>query len=352
MPFSQKLTRHLALLFLLLGGFYVAKSFLVPIAFGFMLAMLLTPLSKWLERKGIGRVLATTTCMLLLIGLVSVVVVLLSWQIADIAGDADKLFNLVSSLPHKAQYYIDHSLGFPVDKQVDFMKEQSASITLKAGNQLAGAAGATLTMMGELLLVIIYTFLIMLYRKHLSSFVLRIIPANDKALAQNIMTSTSRLAQNYIVGLGTMIGILWVLYGIGFSIIGVQHALFFAILCGLLEIIPYVGNLTGSLMAAAMAYAQGGTPMALWVLGVYAVVQFTQTYFLEPLVVGAKVSINPLCTIAVIIAGEMLWGIPGMVLAIPFLGIIKIICDNIPALQPYGFLIGEVKTRKKAEKEN
>jgi predicted PurR-regulated permease PerM len=91
--------------------------------------------------------------------------------------------------------------------------------------------------------------------------------------------------------------------------------------------------------------------MALWVLAVYAIIQFTQTYLLEPLVVGARVSINPLCTIVIIVAGEMLWGIPGMILAIPMLGIIKIICDSIPELQPYGFLIGEVKTAKKVSHE-
>lgn len=350
MPVAQKITRHLVLLFLLLGAFYIAKPFLVPIAFGFMLAMLLTPLCKWLEARHMNRALASVIGVLLLVGLVAGAVTLVSWQIADIAGDADKLLSLAESLPRKAKYYIDHSLGFTAAKQADFIKEQSASFTLKAGNTLAGAAGSTLSLLGNLMLVIIYTFLILFYRKHLGSFILQIIPAKDKALAQNIMASTSQLAQNYILGLGMMIGILWIMYGIGFSIIGIEHALFFAILCGLLEIIPYVGNLTGSLLAAAMAFAQGGTTMALWVLAVYAIVQFTQTYFLEPLIVGAKVSINPLCTITVIIAGEMLWGIPGMVLAIPFLGIIKIICDNIPSLQPYGFLIGEVKMRKRTEK--
>lgn len=93
------------------------------------------------------------------------------------------------------------------------------------------------------------------------------------------------------------------MYGVDFSIIGIKQALFFAILCGLLEIVPYVGNLTGSLITSVMAFTQGGSSMALWVLAVYGIVQFTQTYFLEPLIVGAKVSINPLCTIMVIIAG-------------------------------------------------
>ncbi|MEJ7671601.1 MAG: AI-2E family transporter [Chitinophagaceae bacterium] len=84
------------------------------------------------------------------------------------------------------------------------------------------------------------------------------------------------------------------------------------------------------------------------VLITYAVVQFIQTYILEPLVVGAEVNINPLFTIIAIVLGELIWGIPGMVLAIPLTGIFKIICDNVEPLKPYGFLIGKEKRREAA----
>ena len=84
-----------------------------------------------------------------------------------------------------------------------------------------------------------------------------------------------------------------------------------------------------------MALVQGGgTGMVLGVIGVYAVVQFVQTYILEPLVVGTEVNLNPLFTIVALVLGEILWGIPGMIIAIPMLGIVKIVCDNIEGLKP------------------
>jgi predicted PurR-regulated permease PerM len=96
-----------------------------------------------------------------------------------------------------------------------------------------------------------------------------------------------------------------------------------------------------------MVVVQGGSSgMIIGVLITYAIVQFFQTYILEPLVVGAEVNINPLFTIFVLVAGELVWGIPGMVLAIPLLGIVKIICDHITVLKPYGFLIGQEKKKK------
>jgi predicted PurR-regulated permease PerM len=61
------------------------------------------------------------------------------------------------------------------------------------------------------------------------------------------------------------------------------------------------------------------------------------------LVVGAEVNINPLFTIIGLVAGELVWGISGLILAIPLMGVAKIICDHVEALKPFGELIGEEK---------
>jgi len=58
-------------------------------------------------------------------------------------------------------------------------------------------------------------------------------------------------------------------------------------------------------------------------------------------VVGGSVSINPLTAIIVLIASALIWGIPGMVLSMPLTGMVKVVCDNVDALKPYGFLLGE-----------
>ena len=79
----------------------------------------------------------------------------------------------------------------------------------------------------------------------------------------------------------------------------------------------------------------------------YAVVQFIQGWVLEPLILGPQVKINPLFTILTLVLGELLWGISGIILALPIIAIFKIICDYIEPLKPYGFLIGEIETVKR-----
>lgn len=151
-----------------------------------------------------------------------------------------------------------------------------------------------------------------------------------------------------MTGLALMIVGLWIMYTIGFSIVGVKTPFFFAILCGLLEIVPFIGNITGTLITMLASIAQGGDIQMIIGIGItYGLVQFFQTYVLEPLVVGSEVNINPLFTIVGIVAGEFVWGVPGMILAIPAMGITKIICDNVEGLKPYGYLLGG--ERKKRE---
>jgi predicted PurR-regulated permease PerM len=92
---------------------------------------------------------------------------------------------------------------------------------------------------------------------------------------------------------------------------------------------------------------QGGDfNLILGILITYCLVQFMQTYILEPLVVAQEVNINPIFTIIGIVAGETLWGVPGMILAIPLIGILKIVFDHFEPLKPYGFLLGTEKNKK------
>ncbi|MGK7390378.1 MAG: AI-2E family transporter, partial [Candidatus Cyclobacteriaceae bacterium M2_1C_046] len=72
-----------------------------------------------------------------------------------------------------------------------------------------------------------------------------------------------------------------------------------------------------------------------------SITQFVESYILEPYIVGHKVDMNPVMTIIAVVFGEFIWGVPGMVLAIPVLGIVKVICDRIEVLQPVGYAIGE-----------
>ncbi|TDQ11930.1 AI-2E family transporter [Pedobacter metabolipauper] len=340
----QKLQHSVySLLFLVLAfsSLFFARDFLIPVAMAAIFSMLFIKLCGWFEKKGSSRGMAALYCVLIFIAAISLIVFLLSWQLSSLAENIDEMKQRLISFFNRARVWINESAGISLKAQEKMVKEQSESGSASAGSMAASFAASIFSMLVNTVLVLVYMYLFLVYRSHLKKFILKLVPRDEKNTTVNVVDEAGKVAQHYLSGLGAMIAVLWVMYGIGFSLVGVENAIFFAVLCGLLEIIPFIGNLTGTSITVLAVLAQGGSgKMVILVIATYLVVQFIQTYILEPLIVGEQVNINPLFTIMVLVLGEMLWGVPGMILAIPLLGIIKIICDHVPDLQPYGFLIG------------
>lgn len=344
-PLLNKSIKVLLLLFLLFTVLYYAKPFLVPILIAVFLSMLLIPLCRKLEQK-MPRGLAVAISLLVFLVVVALVGYIVSTQVANIASNSDKIQTNIQAKLQQVQDFISQKIGIPRQKQQEMIKEQEGSMG-NLSSLLSGLFASLGSLLTKFVILVVYMFLFLFYREHFSEFILRVVPAKDKTSARTIIHDVQKVAQNYLTGLAMMIGCLWVMYGIGFSIIGVKSALFYAMLCGLLEIVPFVGNLTGVSITVVMTLAQGGDlKLVIAVIITYGIVQLLQSYILEPLVVGKSISIHPVFTIVGLVGAEILWGIPGMALALPLLGVTKIICDKIEPLKPYGFLIGEERSGK------
>lgn len=344
----QKSINVLLLLFGTITGLIFAKPFLVPLAFAALLAMLLLPVCRWMERRGINHVFAILLSLLMLLLVLSGIIWLISWQVGDLAKDSEEIEKNLTQKLAELKQFINTSFGVSEQKQQEMLQKQQQSSGSKVSSLATGFLSAIGGFLTDFLLVLVYTFLLLFSRDHLKQFALKLVAKGKQEEASKIIDDCSKVTQKYLYGMGLMIVCLWIMYGIGFSILGVKNAIFFAILCGLLEIVPFVGNLAGTAVTILASVAQGGSSsMIIGILITYAAVQFIQTYILEPLVVGDEVNINPLFTIGGIVAAELIWGVPGMILAIPAMGMLKIICDRVPPLQPYGFLMGKEKKKGK-----
>jgi predicted PurR-regulated permease PerM len=125
-------------------------------------------------------------------------------------------------------------------------------------------------------------------------------------------------------------------------ILGIDYALLIGILGGLLNIIPYVGGLVAVALPIMVALVTKSSHLyVLYVMAAYYFIQLVDNNYIVPKIVASKVKINALFAIIVIIGGNALWGLPGMFLSLPLLAIVKVICDHIEALKPWGFLLGD-----------
>ena len=125
-------------------------------------------------------------------------------------------------------------------------------------------------------------------------------------------------------------------------ILGIEYAILLGIIGALLNVIPYIGGLVAVALPMMVALATKPTAWyTVYVLISYYIIQLIDNHYIIPKIVASKVKINALFAIIVVLAGNALWGIPGMFLSIPVLAIVKLIFDHIEPLKPWGFLLGD-----------
>jgi predicted PurR-regulated permease PerM len=215
--------------------------------------------------------------------------------------------------------------------------------------ELVGQTFVSLT--GALLYVVLlplYTFLILFYRSNIKAFLIsQFKNGSDKQVNEVLMESTS-IAQQYLTGLLIETTLVFTLNTIGFLILGIKYPVFLALLAALLNLIPYVGMIAANVICMFVTLiCSDSAANALWVGVILAVVQILENNVGMPLIVGNKVKINALVTIIGIFVGGALCGIPGMFLAIPALALFKVVFDKVPALNPWGMLLGDRKPDQK-----
>jgi predicted PurR-regulated permease PerM len=331
----------------------IAKSVIVPLLFSIFFAILLLPVSQWLERVKIPRVLSSFGAILFGIILFSTILFFFYSQMTDFAQDADmfveRLNEMMASVnSFLGDYFAIESIRLDQVTQtlINFVRENVGSIT-----QQIGGAASTLT---SVLLVPIFVFLILLLRDILKNFLLRAFGQGNSGQEKKVTTIIANVkstVQNYITGVLIVIGILSVLYSILLSVIGVDHAIFFGVFAGMMNIIPFIGPLFGSILPILYALITMDSlfyPLII-LLGFY-VIQLFEGNLITPVIVGSQVSMNALVTLLLLVVGAQIWGLSGMILFIPLGAIVKVICDEVDQLNHYGYVMGRTTDDKSEER--
>jgi len=229
------------------------------------------------------------------------------------------------------------------------------------------AIGQTILAVGSwivvLFLVPVYVFIILYYQHLLIDFVHKVFGKSDQSQVSEIVTQTKTLIQRYLVGLIIEAVMVAVLNAAALFALGIQYAILLGIIGALLNVIPYIGGIVGVALPMIVAIATKTTAWyAVYVMIAYYIIQMIDNNYIVPIIVSSKVKINALFSIIVVFAGNAIWGVAGMFLSIPLLAIVKLICDHIEPLKPWGFLLGDTmpslinmppmrKRKTKVEKE-
>lgn len=315
-----------------------AKQIVIPLTLATFLALGLSPLVEWFRKKKIPKILSVLLAFILGLIAVGAVGYIVGFAISDFAGKAPAYFeNINQNVSTTKQLIMDKFSLTDVD-----VANYSESFNLSSiGATVARTiVGATTSLLGTLGLTIVMTFLLLLYRDRVKKFSTMIASTSHQESIHTIVHKSFHILPRYIGGMLLVIIIMTGLNTLGFWLIKVPSPLFWGIMVSLLNVIPYVGTVIGFGAVTLFALLVVGPIAALFTVVMFLVVQFVDNNFLTPTIAGGQIEINPLAAIISIIVWGMIWGIVGMVLALPILGLIKIVCDTLPELKPYGYLLG------------
>jgi predicted PurR-regulated permease PerM len=349
-PYSLRLASVLISITLVIVGLYWMQDLLILVAFAMILAMVLLPICRWLEQKGLPRSLSIAICLVFTVAILIGIVFLLAFQLIEFANDWPLFIKKAETWVSGLQSFLSRNLNISRKKQMLELSNQTIGLLKNSGTILSTTFRTLMHSVTTLILIPIFMFFFLYYRTFFADFLSKVFPSANEETLRGILKKTGEVVQDYLVGLLVVMLVVACANSIGFWWIGVDYPIFFGILTGLLLIIPYIGIWVGAALPIILSLATLSPSYALAVVAWVAAVQFIEANFVTPLVIGSKVSINPMVAMLALLGGELLWGISGLILAIPFTAIIKVIFDHVPAMQPYGFLLGEAPKRVKGTK--
>ena len=316
---------------------------LLPLLFAALFAFLLVPIVRRLEGWRLPRWLAILVSVLLLAALLTGLVWVLASQLMSFTREWDHIQERLVTQYEVLRSSLAQQFGLQLpDKRV--LLHNGLTGLRERGSLIANSAASTTSNVLEVLsLVPIYVFCFLFYRDHFRQFIYRFVDAGSRTTVMHVVHKIEEVTQSYLLGLLTVILIVAALNISGLLLLGVKYAIFFGAFASIMTIIPFIGMTIGATLPAVYTLVETGSPLrALAVVGMFLFVQFLEGNFITPMITGSKVSINPLAAIVGLILGGELWGVPGMILSIPLVAILKVVFDATAGMEPYGFLLGDV----------
>lgn len=329
----------LALLFVIMS---YGKFILMPLAFAGFLSMLLNPLVNRLERWRLGRAFSIIITILMVLIVFAGIITLISAQFVQFAERIPEVTERLKSVTTEGVRFLEETVGLSQEQRTDYIEQGLSNLIDSSGQYVSSFLGATTSAFTLMSLLPIFIFFMLYYKEMYQTFFEKLFEQKDGSSRVDIvLTDVQEVTQNYLVGLLTVIGILAVLNTTGLLVIGLEHAIFFGVFASLMAVIPYIGIIIGALPPLLFAFLLGDSLITpLLVMVVFGTVQFLEGNFISPRIVGSKVSINPFMAMLALIIGGEVWGISGMILFVPLIGILRVIFAEIDTLKPYGYLLG------------
>lgn len=341
-PFYIKISCVLISLILLICIGIIGESIIVPLFLAMLISTLLIPLSVFMERRfHFSRSLSAISSTLLFLAVVVGILFVVGAQMSRLTQEWPAFEEQLVSGVHSIQLWVQDTFGIQQSKQLDFITEHAASSLSTGTDLLAKTLSSISTMLMYLVFTVIYTIFLLIYRRHLVKFLVICFKHKHKNTVVKIIVEIQTMVKKYLIGLLLQMILVTILTFIAYTILGIKYNFMLAIITGLLNVLPYIGIFMAMLIGVLITFATTSASHVVLVLIALVIIHAIDGNIIMPKIVGSKVKVNSLVVVIGLVIGHMMWGISGMLLAIPTLAIAKIVFDRVDGMRAWGFLLGE-----------
>jgi predicted PurR-regulated permease PerM len=314
---------------------------LVPLLVSLALAYILEPLVEWFERRGWSRstaVLLTFLAAVLVTGLALLFLAPGFWhqlvksymQARLLTSDPTRIQILLAKLQHFSPPLYEY-LSAMIDELKDPARQAQLRETsvgwLRSG--LFRVVNITAPALDMVLVPFFVYYLLKGYRG-IRGMIDRLVPPRHRPVVDRLLREINQVLSAYVRNQLLIALVMGCLYALGFAILRVPLALTIGLLSGLLNFVPYLGTVTGLVLSLTFVALDGAeTWRLLGVLGVFALVQTIEGYVLTPRLLGSRLNLHPLWVLVAVVISGNLFGLLGVILAIPVLAACKVVLSFV-----------------------
>lgn len=333
---------------------YFARDFFMPVVLAFLLALMLTPIVRFLRRHGVPEAVSATLLVLFSVLTISSAGYFMSGPVMDLANNAPAIGRKLTERLAEIRHPFDRMLE--ISQQVDRVAEttqepglqkvivsQPGIVSQAAGNLLSAATTAAITFVLSLFLLASGT---LFYEKIVQSFA----RMSEKKRALRVVYDVEREISRYLLTVAVINGGLGVVVASGLWLIGMPTAALWGVTAALLNFLPYVGALVSVLLVAAISLVTfDSLSYALLAPGFVILCNVIEGQFVTPLVVGRRLEVNAVAIFIAVAFWSWLWGFVGALIAVPLLVVVKVFCDHFDSLRHVGNFLAAQQTAEPEE---
>jgi predicted PurR-regulated permease PerM len=346
-PRSQSIETTVLTVLAVLYTMYVAREFLIPIVFALLLNFLLSPVIRRLARLHIKPPFGAGLVVVLLVGGIG-------YGMYELAGPAQRWAASAPQSFSKAQRKL-RSIIQPM-QQVSRNVEQAANavgapttgrkpeVVVQAGPSLSSRLfGTTQRIVAGLLEIFILLYFLLAGGDLFLQKLIKVLPHfGDKVKAVEIARATEATVSAYLTTTLLLNITEGIVVAAALWLLGMPNVVLWGVLVACLEFVPYLGAATAVVVlgvAGLAQYEQLGH--ALLIPGAYLAINLVQSNLVTPMLLGHRLTLNPVAIFVGLAFFFWIWGVPGAFLAVPLLATMKIVCDNIASLAAIGEFLGQ-----------